>query len=81
MKVIFMRGEYQELLCPFCNNGKIRCWYIPSVTSFKRERSATFGSKVKRSRTSDILLVQSGCNVCRKSQEEVEKEFKNKGVI
>jgi hypothetical protein len=26
-----MRGEPVELNCPFCDKGKIQCWYIPGA--------------------------------------------------
>ncbi|MFH8119681.1 MAG: hypothetical protein QXS37_02660 [Candidatus Aenigmatarchaeota archaeon] len=29
----------------------------------------------------EVWLVLSGCKVCGKSQEEVEKEFKRRGII
>jgi len=76
-----MRGEYTELSCPFCDKGRIQCWYIPSVTTMKKQISATFGSKTRKSKSAEVWLIKSGCNICGKSQEEVEKELKNKGII
>jgi hypothetical protein len=76
-----MRGEPVELSCPFCDKGKIQCWFIPGVKSQKRRVTATFGSKKEYSKSSDIWLIKSGCNVCDKSQEEVEKELKRQNVI
>jgi len=76
-----MRGEPVELDCPFCGKGKIQAWYIPGAISIKRESTATFGSKQSKRRSSDIFLIQSGCNVCGKSKEEVEKELKRKNTI
>jgi hypothetical protein len=32
-----MRGNYEELSCPFCDKGRIRCWHIPSSWSEKRQ--------------------------------------------
>lgn len=76
-----MVGQYEELSCPFCHKGRIPALYIPSVTSFKKERSKTFGSKTKRAKSPDIWLIKSGCHICGKSQDEVEKELKKKDLI
>ena len=76
-----MRGEPVELACPFCDKGKIQCWYIPGVIQERRHTTATFGSETRKSKSSDNWLVQSGCFVCGKSEEEVEKELKRKGTI
>lgn len=78
---MIMAGQYETLSCPFCDKGKITCLYFPSVISVKREKSATFGSKTSRSKSSDTWLVQSGCSFCGKSQEEVEKELKKRDII
>lgn len=76
-----MRGQYEELSCPFCGKGKIQCWYIPSVISVKKESTKTFGSKTTKRRNPDIWLIQSGCNICGKQQNEVENELKKKNII
>jgi hypothetical protein len=76
-----MRGEPIELSCPFCDKGKIQCWYIPSTTSFRSRSTATFGKTTKRIKSPDIWMIKSGCPSCGKSAEEVEKEFKNRGII
>jgi len=76
-----MRGEPIELACPFCDKGKIQCWYIASTLSERRITSATFGHTTRRSKSSEVWIIQSGCSVCGKSIEEVEKELKNKNII
>jgi hypothetical protein len=76
-----MRGQYEELSCPFCDKGKIQCWYIPSVTTVRTRPSATFGKMKEKSKSPDIWLIQSGCSFCGKSQEEVEKELRKKEII
>jgi len=76
-----MRGQYEELACPFCSEGIIKCWFIPGVMQEKRHVTATFGARKERKRSSDIWLIQSGCDKCGKSSEEVEKELKRKWVI
>ena len=76
-----MVGQYEELSCPFCDKGRIPCLYIPGITSVKRERSATFGSKTKKMKSSDIWLIKSGCTSCGESQAEIEKELKVKELI
>ncbi|MEM5853544.1 MAG: hypothetical protein QW228_04205 [Candidatus Aenigmatarchaeota archaeon] len=76
-----MRGEYVELSCPFCDKGKIQAWYIPGVTRVIKRPTATFGKAKKRVKDQDIWIIKSGCNVCGKSQEEVEKELKKQNII
>jgi hypothetical protein len=76
-----MVGQYEELSCPFCKKGRISRLHIPSTKSFMNERSATFGSKTKVSKTTDIWLIKTGCNLCGKSSDEVEKELKRQNLI
>lgn len=76
-----MRGSYEELSCPFCDKGMIQAWYIPSFISEKRSVTATFGSTRRRKRTDEMWMIKSGCNVCGKNQEEVEKDLKRQGII
>ncbi len=75
------RIQYEELSCPFCDKGRISCGYIPSALTERRSVTATFGSRGVKKVTKEIWLIQSGCSICGKSQEEVEKELKNKGII
>jgi len=75
-----MRGESIELACPFCDKGKIQCWYIPSTTKIRR-LSGSFGKGMAYSKSSEVWLIKSGCSVCGKSQEDVEKELKKLNII
>jgi len=47
----------------------------------KRQISATFGSKTRKSKSAEVWLIKSGCNICGKSQEEFEKKLKRKEII
>ena len=76
-----MRGEYEELLCPFCDKGKIACWHIPSSWSVKSGKTASLPGTKRISKNPDVWLIRSGCSVCGKSQEEVEKKLKEDGII
>ena len=76
-----MRGQYEELSCPFCDKGRIVCWHIPSITRIRTHPTATFGKAKSKVKSPDIWLIKSGCNVCGKSQEEVEKELKKNEII
>ena len=76
-----MRGEPVELNCPFCDKGKIQCWYIPGEWSHKMKRTKTLPGSGSVSKSSDVWLIQSGCNVCGKSQQEIEKELIKKEII
>jgi len=76
-----MRGQYEELNCPFCDKGKIQAWYIPATWSFKRKSTKTLPGPGTPTKSPDIWLIKSGCNICGKSQEEVEKELRRQGII
>jgi formate dehydrogenase assembly factor FdhD len=76
-----MRGEYEELLCPFCEKGKIIALHFPSVWTEKRSLTATFGSRKNKRKTRETWVTQSGCSVCGKTKEEVEKELRRKMII
>lgn len=76
-----MRGEHTELSYPFCDKGKIQAWYIPGTTTIKKIVTATLGSRIQKRKTNYIWIIKSGCNVCEKSQEQVEKEFKKQNII
>lgn len=73
--------QYEILNCPFCNENTISCIFFPSATKIRIKSSATFGKSKEKTKSSEEWVIQSGCSKCRKSQEEVEKELKNKGVI
>lgn len=76
-----MRGEYVELSCPFCDKGKIQAWYIPGAITIKRSSSRALPGKKTISKSSDVWIIKSGCSVCGKSQEEVEKKLRKDGII
>lgn len=76
-----MRGQYEELSCPFCDKGIISCWYIKGAWGEKHSGRSSLGRGKSVYKSSDIWLVKSGCSVCGKSKEEVEKELKKDGII
>jgi len=76
-----MRGEPVELACPFCDNGRIQCWFIPGAISVKISGARSLPGKTSKHKSSDTWMIQSGCNVCGKKPEEVEKELRKKGAI
>jgi len=75
-----MRGQYEELACPFCDKGKIQAWYIPSSFSVKQQRSRVLKGNQKR-KNPEVWMIQSSCPICNKSQEEVEKKLKELNII
>ena len=76
-----MRGEPIELPCPFCESGKIQCWYIAGAWSHKMKKTKTLPGSGTVSKSSDVWLIQSGCTVCGKNAEEVESKLREKGMI
>jgi hypothetical protein len=79
--MIIMRGEYEELSCPFCDKGKIACLHIPSVFSVRQTGRNSLGSGKSIKKSSELWLINSGCSICGKTKEEVEKELRNKNEI
>jgi len=75
-----MAGQYEVLPCPFCEKGQITCLYFPSVISVKRTTVGSNRSNTPR-KSSEAWIIQSGCSVCGKSADEVEKELKRKEII
>jgi len=76
-----MPGQYEELACPFCDKGKISCLYFPSVKSQKTRSTSALGKVTHFTKSQDIWLIQSGCSVCGKSKEEVEKKLRKNNII
>jgi hypothetical protein len=76
-----MRGEYTELPCRFCDKGRIQAWYIPGIWTEKRTGRSSLGKGLSVKKSSDIWIIKSGCNVCNKSLEEVEKKLKENRII
>lgn len=75
-----MAGQYEELSCPFCDKGKIGCLFFPSATKIRR-LSGSFGTGKDYKKSAETWIIQSGCQLCGHSKEEVEKEFRKKGII
>jgi len=68
-----MQLQTEEILCPFCKKGKIKCYYIPSFWQEKRSVTATFGGKRNLKRTREKYEVQVPCPNCGKSAKEIQK--------
>jgi hypothetical protein len=75
------RIQTEFLPCPFCDKGQIECGYIPSVWGEKRRGRNALGSGKAITKSSEEWLIKSGCNVCGKSTEEVEKELRKQNII
>ncbi len=76
-----MVGQYEELSCPFCDKGRISTLYIAGAWSVKRSGARSLPGKTIKQKSSDQWLIQSGCSVCGKNLEEVEKKLKNDGIV
>jgi len=70
-----------EISCSFCDRGKIVCWHISSVLAIKQKSMRALLGPGSSHKSVEFWLIKSGCNVCGKSQEEVEKELKMKKII
>lgn len=76
-----MAGQYEELSCPFCDKGRIACLYFPGAINVKRSGARSLPGKASIRKSSDEWVIQSGCNICGKNQEEVEKKLREDGII
>lgn len=76
-----MAGQHEELSCPFCDKGRISCLYFPSAWGEKRTGRSSLGSGKRVTKSSEEWIVQSGCNVCNKSKEEINSELKKLNII
>ena len=76
-----MRGSYEELSCPFCDNGRIQAWYIPGNFSFKTAMAAHTRKSIPV-KSADLWIIKSEkCPNCNKTKEEIEKELKKQNII
>lgn len=73
--------QYEVLKCPFCEKGDISCKWYPSAVSEKQNARSSLGKKSSFNKSKEVWMVENGCSVCGKSQEEIEKELKSKGII
>ncbi len=76
-----MVGEYTELSCPFCDKGRISALYIAGAWSVKSSGRSSLGSGKSVTKSKDMWLVKTGCSVCGKSREEIEREMKIRHMI
>lgn len=73
--------QYEVLPCPFCDRGQINCKYFPSALSIKRNVTASLPGKGSIYKSKEVWIVLSGCGLCGKSREEVEKKLREEGII
>lgn len=73
--------EVEIVKCPFCNKGDIQLTHFLGATRIKIKKTATFGSKTQKTRTSDTWIVSSNCSVCGKNSQEIEKKLKEDDII
>lgn len=67
----------QEIMleCPFCGRKGVKSLYYPPSIRAKTSRVSA-GAKTKLYKINEIYEIVSGCSKCGKSQEEVEKAFR-----
>src|SRR3989344_9377337 len=66
----------KEIDCPFCNAGKIKVSYKPSMLRFKVSRISA-GTKRTPYRTSEkYVVISTECPSCHKSKSEIDRRFK-----
>jgi len=76
---MFLQHEYLE--CPFCKKGTIQFLHQPSVYSPKRTNCRA-GKSTKMSKSSEeVVITTDKCPECGKTAEEIEKKWREEGVI
>jgi hypothetical protein len=59
-----MFKEIEIIKCPFCNQGDIVLIHYLGATRIKIKKTATFGSKIQKTRSPDVWIVSSDCKIC-----------------
>ena len=68
--------------CPFCDKGIIEVLVKPPTYYAKRSRSAAAGSKTTWYRSKqEVIVVSEKCPKCGKSKEEIEKKWREEGIL
>jgi hypothetical protein len=68
--------------CPFCDKGVIEVLIRPSIWSAKRSKGGKAGVKTTWSRSKEeVVVLTSECQACGKSKEEIEKKWREDGII
>ena len=76
----FLQRDYWP--CPFCDKGIIEVLIRPSTWSAKRSKGGKAGIKTTWSRTKEeVVVLTQKCPVCGKSREEIEKKWREEGII
>lgn len=72
--------EYQVWDCPFCGKNCLTCGFIPRV--LRPYKTSWGGSKPGYKRDLEQIIIQfKECPNCKKTAEEIEKKWKEQGVM
>ena len=76
----FLQRAYWS--CPFCDKGVIEVLVRPSTWSAKRSKGSKADVKITWSRTKEeVVVLTEECPICGKSREEIEKKWREDGII
>ena len=67
--------------CPFCDKGIIEILIRPSVLSAKRAACRAGRSTSWHRTKEEIVILTKSCPNCGKSKEEIEKKWREEGII
>jgi hypothetical protein len=76
-----IREQYEELFCPFCDKGMIQCSFIAGAYKVRSMGRGSLGKGKSVTKSNDYWIIKSGCPVCGKTAEEVEKKLKELNMI
>ncbi len=83
--MIFMPQEfgrqYEVWDCPFCGENTISLIRFPKSVSVRRSKTASLPGSKGYHVSSDVYLIQTGCQKCGKPKEEVERKLEEGGLI
>jgi hypothetical protein len=67
--------------CPFCDKGIIEILTRPPTFSLKRVKSGKGRATIPRKSKEEIVILTSKCSNCGRSKEEIEKKWREEGII
>ena len=68
--------------CPFCDKGVIEVLVRPKSYRLSKQTGGKGGrATVKRKVESQTIVLSQSCSVCGKTNEEINKKFRDDGVL
>ena len=76
----FIQRDYWA--CPFCYKGIIEVIVRPTTYTAKRSKGGKAGMKTTWSKSKgEVVVLTKKCPVCGKTREEIEKKWREEGIL